>query len=385
MDLVVNHTSDEHPWFVESRSTRTTPKRDWYWWRPARAGTTRHARRRADQLGLVLLRPGLGVRRGDRRVLPAPVLAASSPTSTGRTRRSAQAVYAMMRWWLDRGVDGFRMDVINLISKDTALPDGPVPTAAVRRRRAALRSTGRGSTSSSHEMHREVFAGRDGTCSPSARCPGVTVERGPRCSPTRPAREVDMVFQFEHVGLDQRRGPSGTSRPLRPAATSRRPSAAGRRASPTSAGTASTGTTTTSRASCPASATTASTGWRSAKTLGHRAAPAPRHAVRLPGRGARHDERAASPTIDDFRDIESVNHYARGGRPRGATPERCWPRCAVESRDNARTPMQWDASAARRVHHRRRRGSPVNPNHAEINAAAAAATTRTRCSTTTGA
>ena len=50
MDLVVNHTSDEHPWFVESRASTDNPKRDWYWWRPA-AG---------HRLGVVLLRPGLG-------------------------------------------------------------------------------------------------------------------------------------------------------------------------------------------------------------------------------------------------------------------------------------------------------------------------------------
>ncbi len=71
MDLVVNHTSDQHPWFVESRSSRDSPKRDWYWWRPPRAGTT--ARRRADQLALVVLRLDVAVRRGHRRVLPAPV------------------------------------------------------------------------------------------------------------------------------------------------------------------------------------------------------------------------------------------------------------------------------------------------------------------------
>ncbi len=75
-----------------------------------------------------------------RRVLPAPLLAASSRTSTGRTREVREAVYAMMRWWLDRGVDGFRMDVINLISKDPALPDGVgARRAGLRRRRPVLR------------------------------------------------------------------------------------------------------------------------------------------------------------------------------------------------------------------------------------------------------
>ena len=74
MDLVVNHTSDEHAWFVESRDP-ASPKRDWYWWRPARDGLrARHPGRGADQLGGGLLRLGLAVRRGLRGVLPAPVL-----------------------------------------------------------------------------------------------------------------------------------------------------------------------------------------------------------------------------------------------------------------------------------------------------------------------
>ena len=89
----------------------------------------------------------------------------------------------MMRWWLDRGVDGFRMDVINLISKD------------LERGRAT--STGRGIHEFLQEMHREVFAGRDGLLT-VGEMPNVTVEEARLY--TDPARgEVDMVFQFEHV------------------------------------------------------------------------------------------------------------------------------------------------------------------------------------------
>ena len=109
-----------------------------------------HRGRRAEQLGVGVLRLRLGVRRAQRRVLPAPLQPASSPTSTGRTPRSAQAVYAMMRWWVDRGVDGFRMDVINLISKDPTLPDGAgARRAGVRARRSSRSPTARGCTSSS--------------------------------------------------------------------------------------------------------------------------------------------------------------------------------------------------------------------------------------------
>jgi oligo-1,6-glucosidase len=90
MDLVVNHSSDEHPWFVESRSGRDSPKRDWYWWRPPRDGMavgdpgaepTNWVRSSRD-------RPGSWTRR--RASTTCTCSRASSPTSTGRTRRSAR-------------------------------------------------------------------------------------------------------------------------------------------------------------------------------------------------------------------------------------------------------------------------------------------------------
>ena len=73
MDLVVNHTSDEHPWFVESRSSSDNPKRDWYWWRAELPNDWRS----------FFSGPGVGARRGDRRVLPAPVLAQAAGPQLG--------------------------------------------------------------------------------------------------------------------------------------------------------------------------------------------------------------------------------------------------------------------------------------------------------------
>src|ERR671917_662853 len=111
----------------------------------------------------------------------------------------------MMRWWLDRGVDGFRMDVINMISKDVA-PDGhlhdgpPLPGSALGNGSASY-TCGPRIHEFLAEMHREVFAASDGTFLTVGEMPGVTVEEAALF--TDPARaEVDMVFQFEHVGLD---------------------------------------------------------------------------------------------------------------------------------------------------------------------------------------
>ena len=121
----------------------------------------------------------------------------------------------MMRWWLDRGVDGFRMDVINLISKDPALPDGIVlaggrfgdGTPYYMLRPAHPRVPGR-------DAPRGVRRARPAQLLTVGEMPGVTVEEARLF--TDPARaEVDMVFQFEHVGLDQRPTPSGTCVPFR--------------------------------------------------------------------------------------------------------------------------------------------------------------------------
>ncbi len=126
LDLVVNHTSSAHPWFLASRSSTTDPRRDWYWWRPPRPGF---------QAGTPGAEPT-----NWRSMFSGPawqfdeatgeyylhVFATGQPDLNWENPQVRSAVHAMMRWWLDRGVDGFRMDVINFISKDPALPDGRV-------------------------------------------------------------------------------------------------------------------------------------------------------------------------------------------------------------------------------------------------------------------
>ena len=185
MDLVVNHTSDEHPWFVESRSSsRDNPKRDWYWWRdqPTNwrsffSGPTWELDEATGQYYLHLF-------------------SRKQPDLNWENPEVREAIYSMMRWWLDRGVDGFRMDVINMISKDT------VAARRARRRRLALLPV--------RAAHPRVPAGdaprgvrrAARTLLTVGEMPGVTLENAKLF--TDPARgEVDMVFQFEHVQLDQ--------------------------------------------------------------------------------------------------------------------------------------------------------------------------------------
>jgi len=127
MDLVVNHTSDEHPWFAASRSSKDDPKRDWYIWRPARQGD-----------GLAPGQPGTEPTNWGSAFSGSAwawdegtqefylhLFSPKQPDLNWENPQVRRAIHEMMTWWLDRGVDGFRMDVINLISKTYPLTDAP--------------------------------------------------------------------------------------------------------------------------------------------------------------------------------------------------------------------------------------------------------------------
>src|SRR4051794_20944639 len=201
MDLVVNHTSDEHPWFVASRSSREDPKRAWYWWRPPRAGMEPGAPgAEPTNWGSAFSGPAweLDPRSGEYYL---HLFSRKQPDLNWESPAVREAVYAMMRRWLDRGVDGFRMDVINLISKDPALADGTVVAGGAYAPALPHVNCGPRIHEFLQEMHREVFARREDRLLTVGEMPGVTIDEAKLF--TDPARhEVDMVFQFEHVDLD---------------------------------------------------------------------------------------------------------------------------------------------------------------------------------------
>jgi oligo-1,6-glucosidase len=206
MDLVVNHTSDEHPWFVESASSVDSPKRDWYWWRPPRPGFA------AGEVGAEPTNWESFFSGPTWELDPASgeyylhLFSRKQPDLNWENPEVRYAIYDMMRWWLDRGVDGFRMDVINLISKDPALPDGVAAPGRLWADGFPHYGGGPRIHEFLAEMHREVFGDSAGRYLTVGEMPGVTVEEARLF--TDPSRhELDMVFQFEHVGLDH--GPSG--------------------------------------------------------------------------------------------------------------------------------------------------------------------------------
>jgi oligo-1,6-glucosidase len=367
MDLVVNHTSDEHPWFVESRSSKDNPKRDWYWWRPPRAGMA------AGQPGAEPTNWASFFSGPTWELDPATgeyylhLFSRKQPDLNWENPEVRQAIYAMMRWWLDRGVDGFRMDVINMISKETSLPDGVAFHGGSLGDGFPYFICGPRNHEFLAEMHREVFAGRDRPLLTVGEMPGVTLEQAVEF--TAPERhEVDMVFQFEHVNLDQ----GGSKWDVRPFRLRELKASFGRW-----------------------QAGLAEVGWNSLYWNNH---DQPRVVSRFGDDGAYRVEAAkmlgtvlhlhrGTPyvyqgeelgmtnapftSIDDFRDIESVNHYAQAVVA-GQDPEAVLTALRFMSRDNARTPMQWDDSTNAGF----TTGTPwlaVNPNHKDINAAAAIA------------
>ena len=367
MDLVVNHSSDEHPWFVESRSSKDSPKRDWYWWRPARPGTTPGTPgAEPTNWGSYFSGPAWEYDEATGEYY-LHLFSKKQPDLNWENPEVRQAVYAMMRWWLDRGVDGFRMDVINFLSKVLPLRDGHQGPGELYGNGRPLVFNGPRIHEFLHEMYVEVFKGRPGRYLTVGETPGVTVDDAKLY--TDPAREeLDMVFQFEHMSLDQLHSKWDVI----------------------------------DLDLCDLKASLgrwqeglAETGWNSLYWNNH---DQPRVVSRFGDDGAHRVDAAkmlgtvlhvhrGTPyvyqgeeigmtnypfvTIDDFADIEAVNHYHEAVGA-GADPEQVLHGLRRMGRDNARTPVQWDATA----HAGFTTGTPwlrVNPNYPDVNAAAAVA------------
>ena len=335
MDLVVNHTSDEHPWFAESRASRDNPKRDWYWWRERPNNWGSFFSGSAWELD-----PATGEHY-------LHLFSRKQPDLNWENPEVRAAVYAMMHWWLDRGVDGFRMDVIDLISK--------VAGAARRRGRPRARATADSSTRA---------AARASTSS-SPRCTA-------RCSPAA-TRELLTVGEMPTVTLEEARL---FTDPARASSTwSSSSSTSGSTRARRSGSTARCALTDLKASLGRWQEGLADVGWNSLYWNNH---DQPRVVSRFGDDGA-HRVAAAKMLgtvlhlhrgtpyvyqgeelgmtnapwagIEEFRDIESLNHYAEAVGD-GADPEAVLADLRRASRDNARTPMQWDALRARRLHDR---------------------------------
>ena len=192
MDLVVNHTSDEHRWFVESRKSKNNPYRDYYIWRDAKDG------REPNNWGSCF---GGSAWQYDETtdMYFLHLFSKKQPDLNWDNKVVRREVFDMMTWWLEKGVDGFRMDVISMISKVPGLPDGPKDKDALYGDFGPSVINGPHVHDYLQEMRKEVLSKFDPI--PVGETSGVTVEEAVKYAADDES-ELNMVFQFEQNDLD---------------------------------------------------------------------------------------------------------------------------------------------------------------------------------------
>lgn len=356
MDLVVNHTSDEHAWFVESKKSRENPYRDYYIWREGKDG------KEPNNWGSVF-NGSAWVYDETTDMYYLHLFSKKQPDLNWDNPDVREHVFDMMNWWCEKGIDGFRMDVISLISKPEGLPDG-VPGEN------GYADSGCANGPHVHEylkeMNKKVLSHYNLITVGEAS--GVTLEEAKKYA-SADGSELNMVFQFEHVGS----GPEGNNR---------------------------FGKWDSHKMSLPVWKKILSkwqTGlegkaWNSLFLANH---DQPRSVSWFGNDSAEYREISAKmlatclhmmqgtpyvyqgeelgmcnayfDKLEDYRDIESLNAYKELTETCGVSHEEMMGYLKRISRDNARTPMQWDDSANAGF----TTGTPwikVNSNYKTVNA-----------------
>jgi oligo-1,6-glucosidase len=355
MDLVVNHSSDEHNWFVESRKSKDNPYRDYYIWRPGKdgkepnnwesvfSGSAWKYDETTDEYFLHLF-------------------SQKQPDLNWESPKLRQEVYDMMKFWLDKGIDGFRMDVINFISKVDGLPDAPNPEGKPYASGSKFFMNGPKIHDYLQELNREVMSHYDAMT--VGEMPGASVELA-KLYTKEDRNEVNMIFQFEHVDLDSGPGGKWDLRPLK--------------------------LTNLKKSFTKWQTGLEEEGWNSLYLNNH---DQPRMVSRF-GNDQEYRVKSAKmlatflhmlkgtpyiyqgeeigmtnvrfDSIEEYKDIETLNMYNEKVVQNGEDVSKVMESIYVKGRDNARTPFQWDGSE----HGGFTTGTPwikVNPNYKEINA-----------------
>ncbi|MGF2614644.1 alpha-glucosidase [Rossellomorea vietnamensis] len=356
MDLVVNHSSDEHNWFVESRKSKDNQYRDYYIWRPGQdgqepnnwtsffSGSAWQYDEATDEYFLHLF-------------------SKKQPDLNWENPVLRNEIYDMMTWWLDKGVDGFRMDVINLISKADGLPSAP--GGKKYDWGGEFFMNGPRVHEYLQEMNKEVLSKYD----------MITVGECPGASPQDAAQyandegtELNMIFTFEHMDLDSGPGGKWDVKPwkladLKDVMTKWQKELEGK-------------------------------GWNSLYLNNH---DQPRMVSRFGNDKEFRTESAkmlgtflhmmqGTPyiyqgeelgmtnvqfdSLEEYNDIEIHNMYREKVTEGGEDHDKIMNAIYIKGRDNARTPMQWDGSGNAGF----TTGTPwlkVNPNYSHINAESA--------------
>nr|WP_315235217.1 alpha-glucosidase [uncultured Albidiferax sp.] len=366
MDLVVNHTSDEHPWFTEACKSKDNPYRNYYIWRAPAADGGPPTNWEAAFSGSTW---EFHVPTGEYYL---HLFSKKQPELNWENPRVRAEVHGLMRFWLEKGVDGFRMDVINMVSKtyaaDGSLQDAPVLRPGFLQPAFTLVTNGPRLLEFLQEMRREVLDDYDTLTVGEAPC--ATIRQGVEI--THPdTGALNMLFQFEHMDLDSVPGHGEGKwalktldlRDLKACLTRWQDGLAGQ-------------------------------GWNSLYLGNH---DQPRPVSRFGNDSTYRVESAkmlatllhgmqGTPYVyqgeelgmtnkpyaseADCYDLESINMYRSATQERGIAPEVALQAIRRKGRDNARTPMQWNANP----HAGFTTGTPwqpVNPNYPQIHSQAA--------------
>ena len=356
MDLVVNHTSDEHKWFIESRKSVDNPYRDYYIWRPAKEDGSL-----PNNWGSCFSGPAWEYdKTTDMYFLH--LFSRKQPDLNWDNPVVRQEVFDMMNWWLKKGVDGFRMDVISLISKEPGLPDKEPGINGY----ATFNVSANGPHVHEYlqEMRQKALNNADTIT--VGECSGVTLEEAKKYARSD-EKELNMVFQFEHMDVDsdEKAGKWTTRkmdlRDLKKILTRWQKGLQ-------------------------------DIAWNSLYWENH---DQPRSVSRFGNDSDEYREISAKMlatcihmmqgtpyvyqgeelgmtncpfnTLDNFRDLESINAFHELTEQGKMTEEDMMAAISYKGRDNARTPMQWDDSAYAGFS----TANPwimVNPNYTKINA-----------------
>ncbi|MBR2765716.1 MAG: alpha-glucosidase [Blautia sp.] len=364
MDLVVNHTSDEHAWFVESRKSKDNPFRDYYIWKEPRDGKEPNNWQSCFSGSAWQLDEATGM-------YYLHCFSKKQPDLNWENPKVRDEVFDMMDWWCRKGIDGFRMDVISMISKDPAYPDGPV-TDGIYGDLGPYVCNGPHVHEYLQEMNRRVLSRYDLLTVGEAA--GVTTDEARKYANAE-GTELNMVFQFEHTdgvaGEDHVIGKWTVGKPSMPVIReilNRWEDALEGKAWNSLYWDNHDQPRAVSRYGNDAPE------WRvlSAKMLATCL-----HMMKGTPYIYQGEELGMTNThftsLEDCRDIEEINAYnqyvVEHKMVDGALMLKCFDTVA---RDNARTPMQWDASPNAGF----TTGTPwipVNPNYTQINAEAALA------------
>ena len=356
MDLVVNHTSDEHKWFIESRKSTDNPYRDYYIWRLAKEDGSL-----TNNWGSCFSGPAWEYdKTTDMYFLH--LFSKKQPDLNWDNPAVRQDVFDMMNWWLKKGVDGFRMDVISLISKEPGLPDKEPGINGY----ATFNVSANGPHVHEYlqEMRQKALNNADTIT--VGECSGVTLEEAKKYARSD-EKELNMVFQFEHMDVDsdEKAGKWTTRkmdlRDLKKILTRWQKGLQ-------------------------------DIAWNSLYWENH---DQPRSVSRFGNDSDEYREISAKMlatcihmmqgtpyvyqgeelgmtncpfnTLDNFRDLESINAFHELTEQGKMTKEDMMAAIGYKGRDNARTPMQWDDSAYAGFS----TATPwimVNPNYTKINA-----------------